>query len=73
MGVAAVGMVVGVEAAFTVEAVGFMVAEAVGSADLAAFTAEAAVMVAGPTWVMGGVVTAFRLAAFMDMDLLATP
>ena len=73
MGVAAAGMVVGVEAAFTVEAVGFM--------DLAAFTAEAVgfmdlvPMVAGRTLVMDGVAMAltFRLTAFMDMDLVATP
>ena len=60
MGVAAAGMVVGVEAAFTVEAVGFM---------------DLAPMVAGRTLVMDGVAMAltFRLTAFMDMDLVATP
>jgi hypothetical protein len=83
MGVAAAaGMVVGVEAAFTVEAVAFMdLAGAVASMGLAAFTAEAVgfmdlvPMVAGLTSVMGGVAMAltFRLTAFMDMDLVATP
>jgi hypothetical protein len=70
MGVAAAaGMVVGVEAAFTVEAVAFMdLAGAVGFMDLVP-------MVAGRTLVMGGVAMAltFRLTAFMDMDLVATP
>jgi hypothetical protein len=53
---------------FTVGAAGVVgMAEAVGSMDLAAFTAEAVgfmdlpPMVAWPTWVMGRVVTAFRL------------
>jgi hypothetical protein len=82
MGVAAAGMVVGVEAAFTVEAaVAFMDLAAVGSMDLAAFTAEAvgfmdmAPMAAGRTSVTGGVAMAltFRPTAFMDMDLAATP
>jgi len=77
MGVAAAGMVVG-EAVFTVEAVGFMdLAEAVGSTDLAAFTAvmDLVPTVAGHTLVMGGMAMAltFRLTAFMDMDLVATP
>ena len=87
MGVAA-GMVVGVEAAaFTVVAVGLVdfTAEVVGlvvfTAGVAAGMAEAVgftdllPMAAGPTWVMDGVAMAltFRLTAFMDMDLVATP
>jgi hypothetical protein len=40
-------------------------AEVVGFADLLP-------VAAGPTWVMGGVVTAFRLAACMRTDLLVT-
>jgi hypothetical protein len=50
---------------FTVGAVVAGMAEAVGTMDLVP-------MVAGPTWVMGGVVTAFRLAACMHTDLLVT-
>ena len=75
----AAGMAVGVEAVdFTaavvvVDLLGFTVgavvvagmAEAVGTMDLLP-------MVAGPTWVMGRVVTAFRLAACMHTDLLLT-
>ena len=61
--VVAAFMVEAVEAVFTAEAVGLLgftvgvvagMAEAGGSMDLAAFTAVA--MVAGPTWVMAGVV-----------------
>jgi hypothetical protein len=50
--------------AFTVGVVAGM-AEAAGFADLLP-------VVAGPTWVMGGVVTAFRLAACMHTELLVT-
>jgi hypothetical protein len=64
---------------FTVGAAGVVgMAEAAGSMDLAAFTAEAVgfmdlpPMVAWPTWVMGRAVTAFRLAACMHTDLLLT-
>jgi hypothetical protein len=63
--VVAAFMVEAVEAVFTAGAVGspgFTVGvvagmvEAGGSMDLAAFTAVAVAMVAGPTWVMAGVV-----------------
>jgi hypothetical protein len=52
---------------FTVGAVVVVagMAEAVGTMDLLP-------MVAGRTWVMGGVVTAFRLAACIHTDLLVT-
>jgi hypothetical protein len=52
---------------FTVGAVAVVagMAEAVGTMDLLP-------MVAGPTWVMGRVVTAFRLAACMHTDQLLT-
>ena len=57
-----------------VEAVG-ITAEVVGLLDFAAEAVgimDLVPMVAGPTWVMGGVVTAFRLAACMRTDLLVT-
>jgi hypothetical protein len=50
---------------FTVGVVVAGMAEAVGTMDLLP-------MVARRTWVMGGVVTAFRLAACIHTDLLVT-
>jgi hypothetical protein len=73
-GVAGAGMAVGA-VDFTAEAVGllgFTAGVVAGMAEVAGFM-DLPPMVARPTLVMGGVVTAFRLTAFMDMDLVATP
>ena len=72
--VGAVGMAVGVEAvAITAGAVGLLRFTAEVAAGMAEAVATMVLpMVPWPTWVMGGVVTAFRLAA-CHTDLLVTP
>jgi hypothetical protein len=72
------GMAVGVEAVdFTaavvvVDLLGFTVGVVVAGMAEAVGTMDLLPMAAGPTWVMGGVVTAFRLAACMHTHLLVT-